>query len=88
MLQDVLFAGLGPQRALPPPGRDEDAKYLALVSGLGVGNEAMDPQRLALVVDYLTGVLGDAREHARVSQASSGLPLLQDLGSCLKLQQS
>ena len=60
-MQGVLFAGMAPQKGLPPPGSSEDAKYLALVSGLGIGNEVTDRQRLALVVVYLTGMLGDRR---------------------------
>ena len=71
-LQDVLFTGMGPQHSLPPPDRqDTDAKYLAFVSGLGVGDESADPQRLALVVDYLTGMLGDSREHHRLSRVGA-----------------
>ena len=65
-MQDAVFASMGPQR--PLPSQQGEPKYLALVSGLGVGDEAADPQRLALVVDYLTGMLGDCREHTRISQ--------------------
>lgn len=65
-MQDVLLAELGPQKPLPAAGTDASAKYVALVSGLGVGDESADPQRLALVVDYLTGMLGDSREHAQL----------------------
>ncbi|KAK9813992.1 hypothetical protein WJX73_008449 [Symbiochloris irregularis] len=68
LVNAVLDAGLGPQRPLPAPGAEGDAKYLAFVSGLGVGDESANPQRLALVVDYLTGMLGDSREHEKLSR--------------------
>ena len=67
-MQDIKFAGLGPQKPLkPPPGPH---KYVALLSGLGVGDEGGNPQQLALVVDYLTGLLGTASEHSRLRRVS------------------
>ncbi len=62
---------LGPQRPLPraPPsssgGRD---KYVALLSGLALGEEAGEPARVALVVDYLAGLLGSRPEQEQVAQ--------------------
>ena len=65
--QEVLFAHLAPQPERPPapPG---PAKYVALLSGLGIG-EGGDPARLALAVDYLGGFLGGATEQAMAAQA-------------------
>ena len=63
----MLFAHLGPQPERPPapPG---PAKYVALLSGLGIG-EGGDPARLALALDYLGGFLGGATEQAMAAQA-------------------
>ncbi|KAK9833520.1 hypothetical protein WJX81_000749 [Elliptochloris bilobata] len=62
----VLFAHLAPQPERPraPPG---PAKYVALLSGLGIG-EGGDPARLALAVEYLGGFLGGATEQAMSAQ--------------------
>ena len=66
--QDVKFAGLGPQKPLKP--RPGPHKYVALLSGLGVGDEGGNPQQLSLVVDYLTGLLGGAGEHGQLRRVS------------------
>lgn len=57
--QAFCFADMAPQA--PRPALDED-KYVALVSGLGVGDDAGDPLKLSLLVDYLTGLLGSNEE--------------------------
>lgn len=41
-------------------------RYVALVSGLGVGDEQGSPLRLQLLVDYLSGLLGGDGERAGV----------------------
>ena len=48
------------------PELSED-KYVAFVSGLGVGDEKGDPLRLALIVDYLTAQLGSEAEQSGIA---------------------
>ena len=64
-LQDVLYAGLQPQQPLPDVLED---KYVALVSGLGMGDQGGETASVALLVDYLAGLLGGAREHEQVAK--------------------
>lgn len=68
--QAVLFVGLQPQPPLEAPDGEPDS-YVALLSGLGVGDENADPMPLSLVVDYLTGLLGSGEEQQRVSQVGA-----------------
>ncbi|KAK9828305.1 hypothetical protein WJX74_008076 [Apatococcus lobatus] len=63
-VQSCCFAVLDPPKAMPKPGDD---KYVAFVSGLGVGDEGGDPLRLALIVDYLTAQLGSAAEQSSIA---------------------
>ena len=51
----------------PRPSLNED-KYVALVSGLGLGDDASDPLKLSLLVDYLVGSLASNEEQTRVSK--------------------
>ena len=55
----------------PRPSLSED-KYIAFVSGLEVGNDAADPLRLSLVVDYLTGLLGSGEEQKLIAKVRAG----------------
>ena len=59
--------GMGPQAPLPAP-MEEEPKYVALLSGLGLGDESSDPAPLSLVADYLTGLLGGAGEQVVAAQ--------------------
>ena len=63
-MQSCCFAGLDPPRPMP---KLSDDKYVAFVSGLGVGDEGGDPLRLALIVDYLTAQLGSAAEQSSIA---------------------
>lgn len=54
----------------PQSSLSED-KYVALVSGLGLGDDAADPLKLSLLVDYLVGSLASNEEQTRVSKVSS-----------------
>ena len=63
--QDVLYAGLQPQQPLPDVPED---KYVALVSGLGMGDQGGETASVALLVDYLAGLLGGAKEHEQVAK--------------------
>ncbi len=58
---------MAPQAPLPSLTED---KYVALVSGLGVGDDAADPLKLSLLVDYLVGSLASDEEQTRVSKVS------------------
>ncbi len=58
---------MAPQAPLPSLNED---KYVALVSGLGVGDDAADPLKLSLLVDYLVGSLASDEEQMRVSKVS------------------
>ena len=64
-LQDVIYAGLQPQQPLPDAPED---KYVALVSGLGMGDQGGETGSVALLVDYLAGLLGGAKEHEQVAK--------------------
>lgn len=64
--QDILFTGPQPQQPLLE-ATDGD-KYVALVSGLSVGDEAGEPARVALLVDYLAGLLGGLPEQEQVAK--------------------
>ncbi|XXG60126.1 hypothetical protein AAC387_Pa04g2100 [Persea americana] len=65
-VQDILEAGLAPQKPLPL-GSDED-KYVVFVSGLSVGSSESNPLQIQLLVDHLTGHLGDEKEQNIASQ--------------------
>lgn len=68
----------------PQPSLRED-KYVALVSGLGLGDDAGDPLKLSLLVDYLVGSLASNEEQTRVSKVPhnrAGLLLSRACPSC------
>ncbi|KAK8446900.1 hypothetical protein SEVIR_9G560300v4 [Setaria viridis] len=56
LVEDVLEAGLPPQTALSCA--DED-KYVVFVSGLSVGSGTFNPLQFQLLIDHITGHLGD-----------------------------
>ena len=61
--------GPGPQQPLPQAGGGGRAdRYVALLSGLALGEEAGEPARVALAVDYLAGLLGSRPEQEQVAQ--------------------
>ena len=41
---------------------------MALVSGLGMGDQGGETASVALLVDYLAGLLGGAKEHEQVAK--------------------
>ncbi|XP_050226360.1 DNA polymerase delta small subunit [Mercurialis annua] len=57
---DVLEPGLAPQIDLPLQSRED--KYVVFVSGLSVGSSASNPLQFQLLVDHITGYLGDEKE--------------------------
>lgn len=71
-VQAFCFANMAPQA--PQPSLSED-KYVALVSGLGLGDDAGDPLKLSLLVDYLVGSLASDEEQTRVSKVCNSCSL-------------
>ncbi|KAJ4705567.1 DNA polymerase delta small subunit [Melia azedarach] len=66
LVQDVLEAGLAPQIELPLKSRED--KYVVLVSGLSVGSSTSNPLQFQLLVDHITGHLGDEKEQSIAAQ--------------------
>ncbi|XP_010554875.1 PREDICTED: DNA polymerase delta small subunit isoform X1 [Tarenaya hassleriana] len=65
-VEDVLEAGLPPQ-VERPLDLNED-KYVLLVSGLGIGSNSSNPLQSQLLVDHITGHLGDEEEQGIAAQ--------------------
>ncbi|KAF6149338.1 hypothetical protein GIB67_016876 [Kingdonia uniflora] len=65
LVQDILEAGLPPQEELPFDTKD---KYVVFVSGLSVGCSSSNPLLSQLLVDHITGHLGDEKEQILASQ--------------------
>ncbi|KAH9625514.1 hypothetical protein KSS87_012115 [Heliosperma pusillum] len=66
LVQEFLDAGLPPQ--IEKPLRLGDDKYVVLVSGLSVGNNSSNPLQLQLLVDHITGHLGDEMEQKMAAE--------------------
>ncbi|KAJ0974514.1 hypothetical protein J5N97_016479 [Dioscorea zingiberensis] len=66
LVQDVLEAGLPPQKEILPGLRED--KYVVLISGLSVGSRLFNPLQFQLFVDHITGHLGDENEQNIASQ--------------------
>lgn len=49
-------------------GGSSSRKYVALVSGLGVGGVSGEPLAVSLLVDWLTGLLGGPEDQAQAAQ--------------------
>lgn len=63
-VREVCYGGIPPQPPLPEFAAGED-KYVALVSGLGLGGDsAANLLQLQLLVDYCSGALGGSSEQA------------------------
>ncbi|KAJ1693665.1 hypothetical protein LUZ63_010363 [Rhynchospora breviuscula] len=65
-VEDFLEAGLAPQVDRPLDSRED--KFVAFVSGLSVGTNAFNPLQFQLLVDHVTGHLGDENEQRISSQ--------------------
>ncbi|GAB4843779.1 DNA polymerase delta subunit 2 [Ancistrocladus abbreviatus] len=59
-VQDFLEAGLPPQ--IEKPLKPNQDKYVIFVSGLNAGGSASNPLLFQLLVDHITGHLGDEKE--------------------------
>ncbi|KAF7804141.1 DNA polymerase delta small subunit [Senna tora] len=66
LVQDVLEAGLPPQIELPLKSKED--KYVVLVSGLSIGSSNSNPLQFQLLIDHITGHLGDEKEQNIASQ--------------------
>ncbi|CAB4286855.1 unnamed protein product [Prunus armeniaca] len=66
LVLDVLEAGLPPQIELPLKSRED--KYVVFVSGLRVGSSFSNPLQFQLLVDHITGHLGDEKEQGIAAQ--------------------
>lgn len=78
---EFIHAGL--PRQPPRPELPED-KYIALVSGLCVGETSSDAHRLALLIDWMTGLLGDpdlCRRIARVIIVGGTMGSVEELAA-------
>ncbi|XP_074586461.1 DNA polymerase delta small subunit isoform X2 [Curcuma longa] len=65
-VEDMLEAGIPPQTELPLSSRED--KYVVFVSGLSIGSSIFNPLQFQLLVDHITGHLGDRNEQSIASQ--------------------
>ncbi|KAK2417283.1 DNA polymerase delta subunit 2 [Trifolium repens] len=66
LVHEVLEAGLPQQIEFPIKSRED--RYVVLVSGLSVGSSRSNPLQFQLLVDHITGHLGDEEEQSLASQ--------------------
>ncbi|KAL3694881.1 hypothetical protein R1sor_008532 [Riccia sorocarpa] len=67
-VNEILEPGLAPQPAIPPQKKSDGDKYVALVSGLRCGGPHTNPLQVQLLVDHLTGHLGEVQEQSLSAQ--------------------
>ncbi|KAH8485682.1 hypothetical protein H0E87_027212, partial [Populus deltoides] len=60
MVLDVLEAGLAPQ--IEPQLKSREDKYVVFISGVNAGSSLSNPLQFQLLVDHMTGHLGDEKE--------------------------
>ncbi|GMN55885.1 hypothetical protein TIFTF001_025009 [Ficus carica] len=66
LVEDVLEAGLPPQ--IERSIKSKEDKYVVFVSGLRVGSSISNPLQFQLLVDHITGHLGDEKEQGIAAQ--------------------
>lgn len=66
-VDDIIFTGIPMQLKRPILEKD---KYVALVSGINIGEEVRNPLAVQLMVDYLSGHIGGAAEQEFESRIS------------------
>ncbi|XP_059668512.1 DNA polymerase delta small subunit [Cornus florida] len=66
LVEDILEAGLPHQTELPL--NSEEDKYVVFISGLSIGNCSSNPLQFQLLVDHITGHLGDEKEQSIAAQ--------------------
>ncbi|KAG0016954.1 hypothetical protein BGZ80_008744 [Entomortierella chlamydospora] len=64
---DVCYSISPPQEQISLMDTDEGDKYVALVSGLGIGSSEFKPLQLDLLAEYLTGEIGGTKEQTNSS---------------------
>ncbi|KAF9201988.1 hypothetical protein BGZ49_007825 [Haplosporangium sp. Z 27] len=64
---DVCYTVNPPQEQINLMETDEGDKFIALVSGLGIGSSDFNPLDLDLLAEYLTGEIGGASEQKNCS---------------------
>ncbi|XVE75719.1 hypothetical protein DITRI_Ditri12bG0115100 [Diplodiscus trichospermus] len=65
-VEDVLEAGLPPQIERLLKSRED--KYVVFVSGLSIGSSCSNPLQFQLLVDHITGHLGDEEEQGLAAE--------------------
>ncbi|XP_022744140.1 DNA polymerase delta small subunit-like isoform X3 [Durio zibethinus] len=65
-VEDILEAGLPPQIERPLKSRED--KYVVFVSGLSIGSSSSNPLQFQLLVDHITGHLGDEEEQGLAAE--------------------
>ncbi|XWS66442.1 hypothetical protein CRYUN_Cryun05aG0199600 [Craigia yunnanensis] len=65
-VEDVLEAGLPSQIERPLKSRED--KYVVFVSGLSIGSSSSNPLQFQLLVDHITGHLGDEEEQGLAAE--------------------
>lgn len=68
LVHHILELGLPAQVPLPSQLNPVEEKYVAILSGLRIGANETNPLQFQLLVDYLTGHLGDKKEQKIVAQ--------------------
>ncbi|ERN17104.1 hypothetical protein AMTR_s00044p00103310 [Amborella trichopoda] len=81
LVHKIVEAGLPPQIKIPQEAKED--KYVAFVSGLSVGSIKSNPLQIQLLVDLLTGHLGDDKEQNVASQITR----IVIAGNSVELQQ-
>lgn len=66
LVLDILEAGLPPQ--VERPLKSGEDKYVIFVSGLSIGGSSCNPLQYQLLVDHITGHLGDEKEQSIAAQ--------------------
>ncbi|KAK7285485.1 hypothetical protein RJT34_20258 [Clitoria ternatea] len=66
LVLDILEAGLPPQIELPLKSRED--KYVVFLSGLSIGSSNSNPLQFQLLIDHITGYLGDEKAQSVASQ--------------------
>ncbi|KAH9565765.1 hypothetical protein CY35_04G094700 [Sphagnum magellanicum] len=67
-VQEILEPGLPPQIPLPSAVSSDEEKFVVFASGLKIGGESTNPLELQLLLDHLTGHLGEEEEQSLSSQ--------------------
>nr|GMC79423.1 DNA polymerase delta small subunit isoform X1 [Ipomoea batatas] len=66
LVEDVLEAGLAQQ--IEQPLQSDEDKYVVFISGLSVGSSTSNPLQFQLLIDHITGHLGDEKDQNIASQ--------------------